>query len=48
VQALPDISLSALCCCSNETCAPIASLPNNAQLEGTPTVHPQVTSGSVQ
>jgi len=33
VQALADILL---CCHSNETCAPIANPPNNAQLEGTP------------
>ena len=36
VQALADISRSALCCHSNETSAPIANLPNHAQLEGTP------------
>jgi len=36
VQALADISCSALCCYSNETCAPIANLPNSAQLECTP------------
>jgi len=47
VQALADISPSVLCCHSNETHAPIADLPNSAQLEGTPIV-PQVTSGSVQ
>jgi len=35
VQALAGISRSALCCHSNETRAPIANLPNNAQLEGT-------------
>jgi len=35
VQALADISRSALCCHSNETCAPIANLPNSAQLGGT-------------
>jgi len=34
-QALADISRSALCCHSNETRAPIANLPNSAQLEGT-------------
>jgi len=34
VQALADISRSALCCHSNETRAPIANPPNNAQLEG--------------
>jgi len=47
VQALADISRPALCCHSNETRASIASLPNTAQLKGTPTI-PQVTSGSVQ
>jgi len=36
VQALTDISHSALCCHSNETHAPIANPPNSAQLEGTP------------
>ena len=36
VQALADISRSALCCHSNETRAPIANPPNTAQLEGTP------------
>jgi len=36
VQALTDILCSALCCHSNETCAPIANPPNSAQLEGTP------------
>jgi len=34
-QALADISRSALYCHSNETRAPIANLPNSAQLEGT-------------
>jgi len=38
VQALADISRSALCCHSNETRAPIANPPNSAQLEGTPTI----------
>ena len=33
VEALADISRSALCCHSNETRAPIANLPNSAQLE---------------
>ena len=28
------------CCHSNETRAPIANSPNNAQLEGTPTISP--------
>ena len=36
VQALADISRSALYCHSNETPAPIVNLPNGAQLEGTP------------
>jgi len=30
VQALADISRSALCCLSNETHAPMANLPNSA------------------
>jgi len=47
VQALADISRSALCCHSNETCAHIANPPNSEQLEGTPTIT-QLTSGSVQ
>jgi len=40
VQALDDISCSALCCHSNETRAPIENPPNRAQLEGTPTIPP--------
>jgi len=36
VQALADISHSALCCHSNETGASIANPPNSAQLEGIP------------
>jgi len=32
VQTLADISRSALCCHSNESCAWIANPPNNAQL----------------
>ena len=44
VQALDDILHSVLCCLSNKTCAPIANLPNSAQLEGTayhsPKLHP--------
>jgi len=36
VQALADVLRSVLCCHSNETCAPIAYLPNTAQLEGIP------------
>jgi len=35
VQALADISRSALCCHNNETRAPIAHPRNNAQLQGT-------------
>jgi len=49
VQALADISRSALCCHSNETFAPIASPPNSAQLEDTPyhspNLHPGPCSG---
>jgi len=41
-QALADISRSALCCHSNETCAPITNLPNSAQLEGTPYIRDRV------
>jgi len=40
IQALADISRSALCCHSNETRAPTANSPNNAQAEGTPTIPP--------
>jgi len=40
VQALDDISRSALCCQSNETCAPTANPPDSAQPEGTPTILP--------
>ena len=40
VQALADISRSALCCHNNETRAPIVNLPNSAQLEGTCTIPP--------
>ena len=36
IQALADILLSVLCCHSNETRAPTANPPNNAQLDGTP------------
>jgi len=45
VQALADISRSALCCHSNETRAPIANPPNSSQLEGTraPTIPPSYT-----
>ena len=38
VQALADISRSALRFHSNETRAPIANPPNIAQLEGTATI----------
>jgi len=40
VQALANISRSALCCHSNETRAPIANPISSAQLEGTPTIPP--------
>jgi len=40
VQALADISRSALCCHSNETRASIANPPNSAQLDGTPIIPP--------
>jgi len=36
---------SALCCHSNETHAPIANSPNNAQLEGTPYHSPKLHPG---
>jgi len=36
VQALADISCLALCRHNNETRAPIANLPNSAQLDGSP------------
>ena len=45
VQALADISRSALCCHSNETRAPIANPPNSAQLEGTPYHSPKLHPG---
>ena len=35
IQALADISRSAVCCHSNETRTPITNLPNSARLEGT-------------
>ena len=48
VQALAEISRSALCCHSNETRAPIANSPSSAQLEGTSYHYPNFrTSGSV-
>jgi len=34
------ISLHTVRCHSNETCAPIANLPNSAQLQGTPIIIP--------
>jgi len=43
VQALADISRSALCCHNNETRAPIANPPNSAQLDDPlpfPKLHP--------
>jgi len=40
VQALADISLSALCCHSNETRAQIVNPPNSAQIEAPPTIPP--------
>ena len=43
VQALADISLSALCCQRSEARAPTANPPNSAQLEGTPTIPPTYT-----
>jgi len=45
VQALADISRSALYCHSNETRAPIANLPNSAQLQGTPYHSPKLYPG---
>jgi len=45
VQALADISRSALYCHSNETRAPIANPPNGAQLEGTPYHSPKLHPG---
>jgi len=44
VQALADVSCSALCCHSNETRAPIANPPNSAQLRA-PVPFLQDTSG---
>jgi len=44
VQALTDISRSALCRHSNETSAPTANPPNSAQLEGTSYHSPSYTS----
>ena len=45
VQALTDNSHLAPCCHSNETCAPIANLPNSAQLEGIPYHSPNLYPG---
>jgi len=42
VQALADISRLAVCCHSNETRAPIANPPNNAQLESTIYTNPNL------
>ena len=51
VEALADISCSALCCHSNETRAPIAN-PPNSELEGTPyhspKLHPEPCSSAVR
>jgi len=45
VQALADISRSALCCHSNETRIPIANLPNSAQIGAPPTIPPKLHPG---
>jgi len=45
VQAVTDVSHSALRCHSNKTSAPIANLPNTAQLEGTPYHSPKLYPG---
>jgi len=45
VQALTDISHLALCCHSNEAHAPMANVPNSAQLEGTPYHSPNLHLG---
>jgi len=37
---LKYIAITVYYCHSDETCAPIAHLPNSAQLEGTPTIPP--------
>jgi len=45
VQALADISRLALCCHSNETCAPTTNPPNRAQLQApyhSPNLHNSV------
>jgi len=51
VQALADISRSALCCHSNKARAPITDCKHAKQcttMEGTPYHSPKLTSGSVQ
>jgi len=45
VQALADISRSALCCHINETRTPIATPPNSAQLRGHPYHFPKLHPG---
>jgi len=45
VQALADISRSALCCHSNATRAPIANPPNSAELECTSYHSPKLRPG---
>ena len=45
VQALADISHSALCCQSNDTHASIANTPKSEQLGGTPTIPPSYIRG---
>ena len=45
VQALADISRSALFCCSNETRALIVNPPNSAQLKGSPYHSPNLHPG---
>ena len=45
VQALAGISRSATCCHGNKSRAPVANLPNTAQLEGTPYHSSKLHSG---
>ena len=45
VQALADISRSALCCHSNETRAPLVNPPDSAQLEAIPLPFPNLHPG---
>ena len=45
VQAPADILHLALCCHGNETRAPLANLPSNVQLEGTPCDSPKLHPG---